>query len=191
MAKKFGFSAFYHMTHIANLIGICTLGILSHSEASKRDLIKKDISDENVQMLRNRVDPWYGRTIHSYVPLYIKPRNPMLYVRRDLQDSICILEVDLTVIDNSEYLLTDGNAAAHNTKFFTSIDGFRELPWDVLNTTSWNDKNDGKRKMCAEVLVYPYIPAHYIKRLHFIKYPSNDLMLAIQISKEITPTLFF
>ena len=160
-------------------------------EARQRRFIKKDISDSSVQKRRDRKDPHYHRSIHAYAPLYINPRNPMLYARHQLQESICIVEIDLRILDDRDFLLTDGNAAANKTKFFASLDGFRKLSWDVLKSRNWVDLEDGKRKMCAEALIYPSVPSAYLKRLHFLGSPHHDELQAIKIPKETTPSLFF
>ncbi|QSV46651.1 DUF4433 domain-containing protein [Geobacter benzoatilyticus] len=189
--QKSGIFALFHMTHISNLEGIFTHGILSNHEAHHRQLIASDISDPSVQCLRDKLDPRYNRPIHAYVPLYLNPRNPMLYVRKEMQEKICILEVSVSILEENEYLFTDGNAAAHDTQFFCNLDQLHLLPWDVLKSKFWNDFTDGKRKRCAEFLIFPSISAEYIMRMHFINDRASSQVRSFGLPRKISPTIFF
>jgi hypothetical protein len=114
----------------------------------------------------------------------------MLFKRKEQQPDICIIEIDLSVIDN-DFLLTDGNAASATTKFFKNPSDLKELPWDILNDKIWFGKKDGKRKMCAEVLIYPKVDQKYIKRIHC--YNSDVIQHLDGVNKPIliTPGLYF
>jgi hypothetical protein len=164
--NSFGIKAFWHMTHRDNLTNIREFGILDYYEVRKRNLLSTDISDPGAQRWRDKKEPQYDRPIHSYVPLYLNPLNPMLFLRKDQQCDILLLEVDPSVLENTQFLFTDGNAASRATIFFTNFSDLKHLPWDVLGDKWWNDKDDGKRKRCAEVLVYPKVSKEYIKKIH-------------------------
>ena len=186
-----GVRSLWYIAHSDNITKILRHGILNHHDASRLEPNRVDISDPEAQRWREETDPHFGRRIHTYSPLYLKPRNPMLYVRRHLRDHLCLIEVDLSVIFNSEYLITDGNAASRLTKFYKSVEDIDKLPWDVLNSAYWPDYDDGKRKMCAEVLVYPKIDSKYISTLHC--YSSNTKMRLGDCGRmvEVSPKLFF
>lgn len=186
-----GVRSFWHITHRDNLQQILRRGILNHYEASRLEPNRVDISDPDAQRWREAREPHFKRTIHSYAPLYVKPRNPMLYVRRNLKAHLCLLEIDLSVLFDSEYLITDGNAASRITKFYNSVEYIDELPWTVLNSGYWPDHDDGKRKMCAEVLVYPKIDPIYITGLHF--YSPNTRWTSGGCGRDVlvSPKLFF
>lgn len=185
----FGVNALWHMSHRDNISNICQSGILSYYEARKLYPKLVDISDPEVQRWREQKPPNSTRSIHEYAPLYINPRNPMLYVRRAQQSDICIIEIDPKVLDDNIFLLTDGNAASATTRFFEKLSDLKYLPWDVLKSESWSDKQDGKRKRCAEVLVYPKIDPQYIKAIHFRDVaPSLD---GVDKRIRITPKLYF
>ena len=185
----FGVDSLWHMSHFNNLNNIYQSGILSYHVARRvyPDLV--DISDPEVQRWREQKPSNSIYRIHEYVPLYVNPRNPMLYVRRTQQSIICLIEIDLKVLDDNTFLLTDGNAAASATRFFNKLSDLKCLPWDVLKGDSWSDKEDGKRKRCAEVLIYPKIDPDYIKAFHF-----SDIIPSLDSgdkAKYITPELFF
>ncbi len=181
----------FHITHKDNLQNILRHGILNHYEASHIEPNRVDISDPDAQRWRETKDPHYERSIHSYTPLYINPRNPMLFVRRHLMKSLIILEIDLSVLFDTEYLLSDGNAASRITKFYSSVKQIDELPWAVLHSVYWPDHEDGKRKMCAEVLVYPKVEPSYICAVHCYTPDVQKLLVNCGYKTLVTPKLFF
>lgn len=156
----------WYMAHWQNIRSILHLGILNHYEARDKcpDLI--DISDPRAQYWREYNEPVYNRKIHCYVPLYINPFNPMLYIRRNQIEQICLIEVMLNVLFDVDFLISDGNAASRGTCFHNSIDALAELSWEALEARYWTDIPDGKRKRCAEVLIYPTVSPALFKDLY-------------------------
>lgn len=153
---------FYHLTHRDNLEGILDHGILSNSEALRRELVIRDISDPQVQRWRDRNEPIYNRSIHDYAPLYINPKNPMLYVRRSLQADILVLKVSPQILEAHEHVFTDGNAASRDTQFSPTRDVVIQNSGEVLRAETWQNFEAGKRRRCAEILIYPLIEPCYI-----------------------------
>lgn len=151
----------WHITHISNITSVLKLGLLSNSRVQSANIQHHDISEPSVQSWRDHPETVYKQSIHSYVPLYINPRNPMLSRRRKIQDELCIVEVSTSVILNYQCVISDGNAAAGATKFFEPMVGLNELDWDLLRKGSWFGEKEKKRKMCAEVLVPDSIPLEY------------------------------
>ena len=86
--NRFGIYYLYHLTHKDNLENILRYGLQSHNLAHQNNLIKKDISNKDVNKRRQKRDPIYKKSIHDYVPLYFNPRNPMMYVRKNIQNDI-------------------------------------------------------------------------------------------------------
>jgi len=164
---KFGVNSLWHLTHRDNVESIIKNGILSHSHAHTYLPRKpEDISDHGVQSRRTKLDPCYNRAIHDYAPLYIKCRNPMLFSRKHINHELCLIEISFNALDGNEFLITDGNAASQDTNFYTTASAVRNLPWEVLNAEFWNEFYDGKRKKCAEVLIFPQIEPEHIKAIH-------------------------
>lgn len=186
-----GVSCFWHITHNDNLKNILRHGILNHYDAPRTEPNRVDISDPDAQRWREAKDPHLGRSIHSYAPLYINPRNPMLYVRRHRRDELLLLKIDLSVLFETEYLITDGNAASRTTKFYASLEHIDELPWNVLNSGYWPDHDDGKRKMCAEILVYPKVDQKYIVAVHCYSNGAQTRLANCGRKVLVTPKLFF
>lgn len=185
----FGVNSLWHMTHFKNLNSIFQSGILSHREVRMSFPKFVDISDPNVQKLREKKPSISNYPIQDYVPLYVNPRNPMLYAKSKEISNLCLIEIDLKVLEENTFLFTDGNAASNKTRFFNKLSELKTLPWEVLEADYWSDKEDGKRKKCSEVLVYPKIEIEYIKALHF-----KDFIPSLSFGNKpiyITPKLYF
>ncbi|MDF5725964.1 MAG: DUF4433 domain-containing protein [Rhizonema sp. PD37] len=163
------------MTAISNLHSIFEHGLLSHNEAHRLSIIT-DISDPNVQNLRSikRVN---NISLHNYVPFYFSPRNPMLYVRQEMQNQIAFLSTDPRLLLDSSTIFSDGNAAAQNTNFYCGTPLLDELPWNIINAYYWNEFEDGKRIKCAEVLVYPRVEVQRILKIFCYSNQQTPLIL--------------
>lgn len=138
----------YHMTHIDNLPSILEHGLCAHGNSYQQT----DISNREVNSRRSRREPIYGKVLHSYVPFYFSPRNPILYVQ-DNEDDIVILELDATLIYQDGVLFTDGNASSGGTSFYNDLADLDKLNWSCIHGRYWNDYHDGKRKKMSEVLI--------------------------------------
>lgn len=151
-----GFPRVYHLTHRQNLASIMARGVLSHTGIARQGLQRVDISDPGVQRWRGRTEPVYQRAIHDYVPLYFNPRNAMLFSRRAVQQELVVLVFSRVRLARQEHLYTDGNAASRCTRFAPHADILEDAR-DVLLAPGWAGFADGKRRRCAEMLVYERI----------------------------------
>ena len=189
--KNKGINSLWHITHINNLLNISEKGILNHYAAHHYNPKLADISDPNAQKWRENFENCFNRRIHEYAPLYISPKNPMLYKRREIQNVLCLVEVSLSVLTKSEYLITDGNAVSRDTIFFKNIDSIPSITLDVLNAKYWNDFDDGKRRKCAEVLIYQNIAPEHIKMIHCCSGDSFRYISGLGMSVSLSNKLFF
>ncbi len=184
----------YHVTHLNNLSGISECGILSHEQVPKKNLSHTDISNGSVQQKRDKVEPIFNRCLHDYVPTYFNPRNPFQYAQEPkMWDQLAILQISYDVFKKVDFVICDGNAASHTTCFSGKLKSIEKLPWDVLkdNRQYWPDKIDGRRKICAECLIYPSIKQKYIAKIHFrsLRYDREFSRFGFEIAH--TPGLFF
>ena len=104
----------YFMTHVDNLPSVLEFGILAYNRMQQLGLGAVRIDNRQVQDLRGRVvvvDDGVRRPLHDYVPLYFAVRSPMLSDRRRVQDQIVYVEIDPTVLDLTQVVLSNGNAA--------------------------------------------------------------------------------
>ena len=153
--------SFYYITHYQNVASIVQHGLLSKNHVKKSRIEVIDIANKEVQGRRTRIEPIYKRSIHDYVPLYINPKNAMLSAIRHLTNELVILKIEPAVLENRKHLYTDGNAASSITLFSESrsvVDS--SIP--VLLADCWSAHEDGKRRRCAEVLIYGSIDAKHI-----------------------------
>lgn len=188
--NKRNITSFWHMTHKDNVASILINGIKNHRAVFKQDGAV-DISNPEVQLLRKKPDAIHNRPLHDYVPTYLNIRNPMLYVKKDCNEDICLLEISIECLADGDFVFTDGNAASLVTQFFNTPESVSKLPWDVLNAEYWSDIDDGKRKRCAEVLLHSAIKPKYIKRIHCYS-PSTFLSVANPDFKfEIGSNIYF
>ena len=185
-----GVTSLWHMTHIDNLQDILKEGILSHSNAYKLKS-PKDISDPSVQRWRNQNEPIFNKKIHEYTPTYINIKNPMLYKRNEIQDQICLIEISISILGKKQFIFSDGNAASKATTFYKDRKEVENLPWDVLHADYWSEYPDGKRKRCAEILIYPSIPINYISKIHVNTQEALKSLSGIKKPVAISPNLFF
>jgi hypothetical protein len=193
---RFGINYFYHMTHIANLGSILQLGLKSHNDARKNNLMKNDIANSDVNDRRSRIEPIHNRSLHDYVPLYFNPQNSMLFVRKNIQNDIVILAIDRMLICSENVVFTDGNAANKPTRFFNSINNLNRINWKCIRAEFWNDFEDGKRERMAEVLVYPDIPVRciqkiYCNNLNTLQFLKETIKNYPHIEAELNRSLYF
>lgn len=154
----------YHMTHINNLASILQRGcLLSHNQVKHYT----DISNNSVNNRRTRAEPHFNRSIHEYVPLYINPRNAMLYnVQKAYPDEIVLFKIHNSVCLNPYTLFTYKNAAADDAIFFNDIKEFLdEADWNGINCNTWFDNPIAKKTMMSECLIYNSIPVSYIEAI--------------------------
>lgn len=186
--------ALYYITSIDNLQGILALGILSHHQARDYEVTSRDISDAEVQGLRGKkaID---GCPLHHYACLYFNPRNPMLSRLRGLNDELAILVVSPLVLLNPCTVFTDGNAASHETKYYSGTKFLSRLNWKIINSHYWTDHPDGKRIRCAEVLVKNEVSPDKITRVlchdRLARERCRQEVNGYEISLEIRSGLFF
>ena len=176
IVNKYSLLELYHITHINNLKSIIVHGLLSHTAAHNQGLITKDISLKDVNMKRAKLEPYNQRSLHDYVPLYINPKNPMLFLRKILSDNLIIIAVSSDTMLYDTCLFTDGNAASRSTSIYKYLINLNKLDWDCIKGEYWDNFQDGKRKKCSEVLILDRIPIDRINRII-----TNNQNMEIQV----------
>lgn len=154
-----------NINHVLNIPTIIQHGLLSHYQA--KDIDHLSIALESVQERREK-SVVNGLPIHQYASLYFTPRNPMMYYlkchpERVSPEDLCVLMVSPNVLDYDGVVITDGNAAAQMTRFFSPEEGLPVLPYDRIFAKYWTDsdpfiQDENKRIKCAEVLIPYRIP---------------------------------
>ena len=72
----------------------------------------KSIAMSDVQSRRDNVVIPNGGHLHSYANAYFNPRNPMMYKRKDMAETLCVLAISALVLDCAGTIISDGNAAS-------------------------------------------------------------------------------
>lgn len=155
-----------YIVPIATVPSILQRGILSHRRAER--IAHQSIALQDVQNLRAKVIVGRGRALHEYVNLYICPRNPMLYKRKDIHDQICVLRVSPDLLDLPDVAVTDSNAGSRYARFRPAASGLGIVDRDRTFARNWKHPEDQRdewihsAQKCAEVLVPDVVPVRYI-----------------------------
>lgn len=171
--KTFQIRKIEHMLHHKNIENVLRHGLLSHSDAHAKNLVKEDISMQDVQNIRQYKGIRIGGkryVLHDLVPFYFNTRNPMLYVRRNINPELLVLCVDPDVINWKTSAFSDGNAASSSTNFYTDPKDLNQLNLHQIYSTSWYDddldiRKENGRIICAEILVHPSVPVSSIQEI--------------------------
>ena len=154
----------HFITSIDNLDSILRRGILCHNRAAR--VMHTSVASESVQGIRRGKSVPNGSSLHSYANLYFHARNPMMFCVQDLPDLI-VIRVSPDVLDIPDTVVTDGNAATWNTRFYPSPDGLANLDFQLIFARYWTDPDymrylEKKRARSAEVLVPNLVRSEYI-----------------------------
>ena len=119
-----GMSEIFHMTDSSNLKNILLHGLQNHYNSYRQ----VDISNQEVNARREKVEQIYGHKIHDYVPFYFNPRNAMLYRNRN-NARVIILGLDVRVIKDHQdgFLISNRNASADEAKFSKYLPDLRSI----------------------------------------------------------------
>lgn len=155
----------YNIQAIANIPSVISNGLLSYDRAA--GMAHEPIAMPDVQNRRDNIRIPNGGLLHSYASAYFNPRNPMMYRRQNMAQSLCILAISAEVLDFPGTIVSDGNAASDYSRFYIPEEGIRELNFAEIYSGWWTDddrheQSRKKRLKCAEVLVPGIIPYEYI-----------------------------
>ena len=196
LLSNYGIEYLYHMTEVSNLENIFKHGLLSHNEAHSKGLNQTDIALPEVHQLRAGKTPIYGISLHEFVPMYFNPRNPMLFLRKDLENRIVIIAIDRRAIYQDKSMFSDGNAANKPTRFYNDLSDLDKLNWTCIQDDYWPNYQDGKRVKCAETLTHPKITIKHIQKIYCNNMGTKRIVdekapLAKTFQVELNSKLFF
>lgn len=155
----------FNIQAIDNIYSIMQRGLLSNERAST--IKHTSIAMQEVQERRDAVIIPNGMALHKYANVYFDPKNPMLYKRRNENESICILKFDRSILDFEGVVVSDRNASSTYAGFYPPEVGLNEIDFNLVFSTDWRDENTyeyykKKSIKCAEVLIPFYIPYDYV-----------------------------
>ena len=166
----------FRLTHIDNIPYIERCGLV-RADSPSRDSNYVSIGDSQVIGIRANRDV-KGYRLNEYVPFYLGPRSPMLYViqhgyngvtRIEAENIVyCVIRLEDLIIDNIDCIFTDGHALSAFTSFYpknmlSQIDEF--VKYDDVFSSMWNieEDRDLKRRKEAELLVKQDLPIQYVR----------------------------
>lgn len=193
---------FYYLSPIENIENIVKYGILSKNETVKNNLNAISFADRDVQGWRKAknclISNSKNKKLHDLVPLYLNSKTPTLYSRKPIQNRLffCLIDAKKLISDiNIEFAFTDGNATNLNTKFYYSLNNLKNLNWNIINSSSWSDKPDGKRIRNSEFLIFPKVNLSHIKIISCFNdeilkkinniFQKNKLEIEINVNKNL------
>ncbi len=156
----------HYISPIANIPSIMQYGILSHHRAAR--IRHFSISMQEVQDKRRRKQVPGGLILHDYVNLYFCARNPMLFKRKNYHENICVLRINLDVLDIPNVIIADQNASSDYVRFYPSPSGLSIMNKDLIFAEYWTHPENQilefqhRSIKCAEVLVPQCVDAKYI-----------------------------
>lgn len=172
----------YHITHVDNLAGIVTHGLLSDTTILRRGdpTAAVGMSKIKARRLRLPVVGHVGLMVGACVPFYFCPRSVMLFVLHrgnhpELgysggQAPLVHLEVDLfdaigwAEAQGRRWAFSLGNAGARYAEFRSTLAALGDLRWDAIGATDFREPaiKEGKQ---AEFLVEGDLPWSLVERV--------------------------
>ncbi|MEO6390409.1 MAG: DUF4433 domain-containing protein [Pyrinomonadaceae bacterium] len=187
----------HYITPIAIVPSILQQGILSHTLAD--DVPHESVAMADIQDRRRLKQVGNGRSLHDYVNLYFNAHNPMLSRCRDRNSSICVLRVNPMVLDHSQAVFSDRNAAADMALFSTVDLGLAAIDRTRLFARYWTHPNDPmeesrhKAEMCAEALIPDRVDGKSVMGAYVANRAAREMFLGLKtgLSVQINTNLFF
>lgn len=178
---------FYSIMPIINVPSVIKNGILSFYKT--RSISHTSVALTTVQERREQVIIPNAGKLHSYANLYFTYHNPMMYKRRNEAESLCVLAIDLNVLEIPGCILSDRNAAADLVRFYSPEDGFNEINFNLVYAQSWIDTDNfyspKKAIKCAEILVPNCVPYKYILGAYVLDENSQKKLINQGFDKKI------
>lgn len=167
----------FRMTHVENIPHILANGI-THRSSSNANTSYKPIGDHTLISTRDEFVIPDGRKLGEFIPFYLGPRTPMLYVMQNGFNGVrktnaseivyCVSSVAKIVAAGNEFIFTNGHAIAVGlTEFYgqENVDAIDKLiNFKDVYADFWKpeDDMDLKRRKEAEFLVLGDLPLNII-----------------------------
>ena len=188
----------FRITHIDNIPHIVRCGLV-RADSPLRDENYVSIGDRQVIDLRGKRIV-KGYRLNDYVPFYLGPRSPMLYVIQHGYNGVkrvepekivyCVVRLDDLINDDINCIFTDGHALSALTSYYTKdklpqIDQI--IKFDDVYSSQWNIEEDIdlKRRKEAELLVNCDLPAQYVRGYVVYNKEAKDQLMGIGIAAEM------
>lgn len=198
--KQSGYDYLYYITHIGNVINILERGIYSKNIIKDNNISHFDLSNHEVQNIRDQLFIGDHINLHDFVNLFFNPRNSMLFNLMCNNDHsiICVLVIDVSVLDEPETFVSDGIAAKSITRAVDVKEGLQLLNYEEIFRRDWNDPSEAvkdykRNKVSAEALIKNTV---YPNKILKILVPDENaktklIQFNVNIPIIIEPDVFF
>ena len=122
----------------------------------------------------------------------------MLYKKKDQAEDLCILAISCSVLDTDGCIVTDRNAATDLVKFYSSIEGIRQIDFEKVFSKYWihedpYEQNNHKAIKCAEVLIPFKVPYNEIIGACVVSESAKQKLLKTGFDQKIlvNPKVFY
>lgn len=165
----------FRIIHIDNMSHVIKYGLVKNDSPYRNERYV-NIGDQQIIQLRKESDV-KGYRISDYIPFYLGPRSPMLYVIQHGYNGVqqiepekivyCVIKLEDLINNNIDCVFTDGHALSILTTFYKKDDLIRIneiVRYEDVYSAQWNSEVDIdlKRRKEAELLVKNDLSPLYI-----------------------------
>lgn len=197
----------FRITHIDNMAHIVRNGLVK-ADSPLRNEHFVSIGDNQVIRLRGQRNV-KGYRIGDYIPFYLGPRSPMLYVIQNGYNGVqrvepekivyCVIRLDDLINCDIDCIFTNGHALSELTSFYTKD----KLPqinslirYEDVYSSQWSSEEDMdlKRRKEAELLVKSDLPAKFIRGYVVYNENAKQILIGLGIDANkivVSPKYYF
>ena len=185
----------HYISHVDNVPSIMSQGILSRYWVGQNGVESVSLADADIVARRaDRSIPGSYR-LDQYANLFFNARNAMLFrlTCSTLSRNLAVLRIRSAVLDLPGVVVTEINAAAGSEPLWHGPgEGLTRLDRDVVFAESWQDSDEVKRRMMAEVLVPGGVPASYLFGAYMVSdWAARQVPWARMLPVTVNRYLFF
>lgn len=180
----------FRITHIDNIPHILKNGLVK-AGSPLHDENHVPIGDPQIIGLRGDIEV-KGYRIGDYIPFYLGPRSPMLYVIQHGYNGVqrvepekivyCVIRLDDLINNNIDCIFTDGHAVSFLTSFYSrdKLSSINEIvKFDDVYSSQWNSEEDLdlKRRKEAELLIKNDLPVQFLRGFVVYNNKAKDFLI--------------
>lgn len=180
----------FRITHIDNIPHILKNGLVK-ADSPLHDENYVPIGDQQIIGLRGETNV-KGYQIGEYIPFYLGPRSPMLYVIQHGYNGVqrvepenivyCVIRLDDLISNNIDCIFTDGHALSFLTSFYSKdkLSIINEIvKFDDAYSSQWNSDEDLdlKRRKEAELLIKNDLPVQFLRGFVVYNNRAKDILI--------------
>ncbi|MDO4525273.1 MAG: DUF4433 domain-containing protein [Bacteroidales bacterium] len=197
----------FRITHIDNILHILKNGLVK-ADSPLHDENYVPIGDPQIIGLRGDIEV-KGYRIGDYIPFYLGPRSPMLYVIQHGYNGVqrvepekivyCVIRLDDLINNNIDCIFTDGHAVSFLTSFYSrdKLSSINEIvKFDDVYSSQWNSEEDLdlKRRKEAELLIKNDLPVQFLRGFVVYNNEAKDFLIEKGVADNmiaVMPSYYF